>query len=44
MDPALNIVSKSDSDKPKFSMSNVGEYFLLSLTGFVFVNRWPRVR
>jgi hypothetical protein len=39
MDPALNMVSKSDSDKPKFSISNVGEYLRLSLTGFVFVNK-----
>ena len=37
--PALKTNSRSLSFKPKFSISNVGEYFLLSLTGLVIVKR-----
>ena len=42
--PALNTVPKSPWDKPKFSISRVGTYFLLSLTGLVLVNKWPLLR
>ena len=44
IDPALKVVFKSYLDKPKFSISSFGEYFLLSRTGFVLVNKWPLVR
>ncbi|CAI8429503.1 MAG: Uncharacterised protein [Flavobacterium sp. SCGC AAA160-P02] len=37
--PASKIVSRSSLANPKFSIAKVGEYFLLSLTGFVFVKR-----
>ena len=37
--PAWNCVSKSDASNPKLVKSKVGTYFLLSLTGFVFVNK-----
>ena len=41
---ASKTVVKSACDNPKFSIAKVGENTLLSLTGFVFVNKWPRVR
>ena len=41
--PALKVLSKSLLERPKFSISNVGEYFLRSLTGLVFVNKCPLV-
>ena len=39
--PALKTNSRSEASRPKFSISKVGKYFLLSLTGFVTVNRCP---
>ena len=37
--PAEKTVFKSSLERPKFSISKVGAYFLLALTGFVFVNK-----
>ena len=39
--PALKTRSRSVLLNPKFSISSVGEYFLLSLTGLVIVKRCP---